>query len=190
VITIHDYDTPSDKTGVKVITKSSRHTAGRKTYYIVECLMCGRQKEMRSDYVKQAKSCGCLLGKHSAGKPSGRRLSEGVAAFNHLWGVYKWSASKRGLTFLLTKEEFRHLTSLPCYYCGTEPVKEFKSNNGYSTYIYNGIDRVNNNMGYEISNVVPCCTTCNKAKATMTQEEFINWIDRLVAFRSLAEKGL
>lgn len=42
----------------------------------------------------------------------------------------------------------------------------------YSSYRYNGIDRVDNNKGYEIENVVTCCTDCNKKKLKKTQEEF------------------
>ncbi len=40
-------------------------------------------------------------------------------------------------------------------------------------FFYNGIDRVNNEMGYEPLNVVPCCQECNFAKCKMSKDEFI-----------------
>lgn len=43
----------------------------------------------------------------------------------------------------------------------------------------NGIDRVNNNIGYEINNCVPCCFECNAAKNNLTMDEFKDWIIRL-----------
>jgi hypothetical protein len=48
-----------------------------------------------------------------------------------------------------------------------------------SKYIYNGIDRVNNNFGYLIDNCVTCCTNCNVAKMARTQEEFNSWNQRV-----------
>ena len=43
---------------------------------------------------------------------------------------------------------------------------------------YNGIDRVDNNRGYEIENVVPCCTSCNSAKMDLSKEDFLCRIKR------------
>lgn len=48
----------------------------------------------------------------------------------------------------------------PCWYCGRE-IKTI------------GLDRANNEIGYKIDNLIPCCATCNKAKRDMTQSGFI-----------------
>lgn len=40
------------------------------------------------------------------------------------------------------------------------------------SFVYNGIDRVDNSVGYVLSNCVPCCSTCNRMKGTMSSEEF------------------
>ena len=97
-------------------------------------------------------------------------------AFNNYYAsTYKSSAARRGLNFNLTKEEFRALTVQDCFYCGCPPSKEIKCSTGtlVSTYIANGIDRVDNSLGYTMGNVVPCCFDCNHAKATLTQEQFL-----------------
>lgn len=44
----------------------------------------------------------------------------------------------------------------------------------------NGIDRVNNDLGYINNNVVSCCKTCNLAKSSLTLIEFKNWINNLI----------
>ena len=36
----------------------------------------------------------------------------------------------------------------------------------------NGIDRVDNNIGYTEENTVPCCEFCNRAKLNNTEEYF------------------
>jgi len=40
---------------------------------------------------------------------------------------------------------------------------------------YQGIDRINNNVGYESGNCVPCCNICNRAKLNRDKNAFIQW---------------
>jgi hypothetical protein len=47
------------------------------------------------------------------------------------------SARDRDLSWDLTKDDFRRLTSLNCHYCGTCPAAALRD------YLYNGLDRVN-----------------------------------------------
>lgn len=119
-----------------------------------------------------SRSCGCLAAELAKEKYS---LPDGVAAFNSLYGSYRDGAKKRGYKFNLTKKEFRELTEQDCYYCGTSP-SQIHINGKNGGYVYNGVDRLDNNKGYFLSNCVPCCKTCNFAKSEMTQDEFANWI--------------
>lgn len=74
---------------------------------------------------------------------------------------YKYSSPKRGYKFNLSYEEFVSiLNNAECYYCGTNEVNL-------------GLDRMNNSIGYEFSNVVPCCWNCNKAKRVLSKEAFV-----------------
>lgn len=41
------------------------------------------------------------------------------------------------------------------------------------TYIYQGIDRKNNVVGYTPENCIPCCFVCNKAKGERDMNEFV-----------------
>jgi hypothetical protein len=81
----------------------------------------------------------------------------------------------------LSKDIVRKLSSSDCAYCGSPPSQVYCSKGGYNgDYIYNGIDRVNNSIGYEENNVVACCKICNTMKSTLSQEKFFRHIKRIV----------
>jgi hypothetical protein len=93
----------------------------------------------------------------------------------HVLINYKLGAAKRNLDFNLTDEQFYELVRKPCHYCGAPPQeRKFGAANG--GYKANGVDRIDNQQGYHLGNVVPCCKNCNMAKRTRTYDEFINWI--------------
>ena len=55
-------------------------------------------------------------------------------------------------------------------------------------FLYNGIDRLNNEVGYIPGNVVSCCRLHNEWKRAMTEKAFIETIHRTSEF--LKKKGL
>ena len=101
-------------------------------------------------------------------------------------------AKNRNLKFELSKDQFKKLTKLPCYYCGKEPKQEIlkadKGNPGNGKYIYNGIDRIDNKKGYTIDNCVSCCKNCNNGKKDMGKEEFFSWISDVYRHSICLEK--
>jgi hypothetical protein len=75
----------------------------------------------------------------------------------------------------------------PCSYCGYEGhVRRFSSRKGGWSFSarLNGIDRVDNTLGYVDSNVVACCKACNMTKGIMDPIQWHDWLDRLVLYRS------
>lgn len=99
--------------------------------------------------------------------------------FHRIFLTYIHGAESRHLSFELTQDQFRHLISLDCFYCGTPPnrVKKMTGSNG--GYVYNGLDRIDPSKGYIEGNVVPCCSACNLAKHKMSYVEFKEWIRKL-----------
>ena len=74
-------------------------------------------------------------------------------------GIYRsYRKRTKKVLFDLTKEQFLNLIDKPCVYCGENA---------------RGVDRVDNNDGYILSNSVSCCGRCNKMKMDMTVEQFI-----------------
>ena len=128
---------------------------------------------------KHTQSCGCLQKEISS-------LPPGEAAFNVLIRDYKRPAKNRDLVFDLSKEQIRELIKQNCHYCNCKPKKIKRV--GPSVLVYNGIDRVDSNIGYVKENVVPCCWVCNRAKYTMSYDEFISWVSTV--YNNIMEQDL
>lgn len=109
-----------------------------------------------------------------------------MGAINLVRRHYKHNAKKRDLIFKLSEKEFENFIFGNCHYCGAEPkLVKFASsseNRRDKEIIYNGIDRINNSVGYVLSNCVTCCSICNTAKSDLSFEEFNDWIKRLVRY--------
>lgn len=98
---------------------------------------------------------------------------------------YKKSARSRGLAWSLTDADFDRLTALDCFYCGQSPStiqKPLRSSYEGGDFVYNGLDRADNQSGYTLDNVLPCCKTCNYAKRDMPFDVFMAWIARLTEY--------
>lgn len=103
--------------------------------------------------------------------------------YNRAYRKMKWSAGKRKLTFAVTKERAIALLSLPCTYCGYMDIRTINNGLGRRTVTgpCNGIDRVDNSLGYIEGNMVPCCRKCNAMKGSLGAAEFQEWIGKIVA---------
>jgi len=153
------------------------------TYWTFRC-SCGTIKAFRVSRVVSGntKSCGCLrVDRLKLPRPH-RRVSD--AAAKQTWSGYGRNAKSRSLSFELSFDEFFTLSQKNCHYCGVEPSNFSKCKSHYKKeFTYNGIDRVDNSLGYVLENCVPCCKICNSAKSNLTEGQFQQWIDRLVAFQ-------
>ena len=112
----------------------------------------------------------CVCGRSS------RRLQAGEAGCNSLFQQYQLHAQERNLAWELSKETFRALTQQICYYCGCNPSQKFRPGTIASTFVYNGVDRLNSSQGYHVSNVVTACKHCNYAKRTRSFADFTSWV--------------
>jgi hypothetical protein len=90
------------------------------------------------------------------------------------WVHLKTKAKKRNLAVTLSKEQYSQLILHACFYCSKSlPVAGI------------GLDRLDNNRGYEIDNVVPCCTVCNRMRGDqLTPFETYLAIQMILFFRA------
>jgi hypothetical protein len=141
---------------------------------------CGQEKITNSWCLKygKTKSCGCyqrdMFLKHHVKYTNN-------FALNAMVGEYKFGAKKRNLDFSLTHQECENIFSQNCYYCDSPPncIKQTSSKKDKHTLVYNGIDRIDNKLGYFKDNVVACCKYCNIAKHNMEFDFFIEWVKKL-----------
>ena len=137
---------------------------------------CGVLCTKRGDFLRRGitKSCGCY-------RLKGRIKQD--TSLNSLFANYKKDAKKRNYCFDLTKEYFSLLISKNCVYCGIEPQNTYKHRKNIEdsrACIYNGVDRIDNSIGYTIENSVTCCKTCNFMKGSISIQDWNKWLELLV----------
>ena len=185
-----------------IVIKRGPNTKNRAATWICKC-SCGtitKPIESKSLRKQKTQSCGCLLKEKS--KISKRRLiNPKISSIYSLYKQYQNSAKHKKHLFQLTIEQFSKIIFQNCYYCNQEPSKIFSNyfkKDGSPSYrsikknlnlndVYfqnsiikvNGIDRLNNNIGYSISNTVPCCWVCNNKKSNSNYNDFLSWIEKI-----------
>ena len=137
---------------------------------------CGKEKAIAATSLLNgaSTSCGCFRRERiTLPKSGGNR--------NRVFRLYESGARRRSYTWDISIEQFEELTSANCYYCG-EPPRAVSSNGGKEPYIYNGIDRKDNSIGYLITNCVSCCWACNLMKSVNSEAQFVAHCARIVAY--------
>jgi len=147
---------------------------------------CGKGKTIRGSSLRRGftRSCGCLI-KVTRYAPEKKYATEEDAAWGYRYDQYRRNAKFRKIPFELSLGEFKTLCALPCRYCGTLPEKRPPQRNR-ALIIASGIDRVKNEGGYVMGNVVPCCTWCNQAKNSHSVEDFLSHCRRIAEATAIA----
>ena len=162
----------TDMTGQKIgrLTVLSRAgTNGGNATWNCKC-DCGKSTIAVGNNMRRGvtRSCGCT-----------NKRPYGEAAFHKIWNGYKTGAKKRGYIFELTREQFKELAASSCYYCDKLPAqgvqRSYHKFNG--DFIYNGIDRLDNDEGYTLGNCVSCCSVCNMLKGKLHHDEFLEIVE-------------
>lgn len=150
--------------------------------YKWSCL-CGKEIVAEGSDVKTGKISSCGCSKYEKQVNLMKEDPERGPIYS-IYCDYKIKAKKRKYTFNINPFIFRILVKSNCYYCGEKPMNIRKVGRaGARTVVINGLDRVDNSIGYEESNVVPCCTICNQAKHTMPKNVFLQWVDKVYKFQ-------
>ena len=137
---------------------------------------CGSLTNIRGFTLREgALSCGCLRRENF--KP--KTLAHGEACRNRVIANTISNAKRRGLAWELSIEQVTALLTKDCQYCGSPPGQVSRGRGHNGEFIYNGLDRVDNALGYAPDNVVACCGVCNTAKSNMTMLEFSAWLRRV-----------
>ena len=151
---------------------------GKDPSFLFKC-DCGTEKVIGGGSVKRGhvKSCGCFRKEYCREISSLSPGRDGKSYLRQQFWMYINNAKRKGREFALTREQFEGIVSRNCFYCGAPPKPHTRPR--CASYSMNGIDRMNNLHGYTPENCVPCCTTCNVAKASMGREEFTEWVSKV-----------
>jgi len=125
------------------------------------CKMC--------NYMKGSLSEDAFLGRIEHvltynGKIEGGLFPEMFADYNGgacRYTQYKKRAHKKNLDFMLSQDMFNKLICNRCYICGKKSSPDH----------INGIDRIDNNLGYTLDNGKACCGGCNYMKRNYSLED-------------------
>lgn len=129
-----------------------------------KCSICNRNLSLIDDYYYNkkgklsftwCKKCHIERGKDFRNTPIGKMTE------------MKKDAKRNGIEFTLALQDIEKLWQQPCSYC-TNPLKLVS------------LDRIDNNVGYTIENVVPCCRWCNYTKGTGSLSFFYKQCQRVV----------
>jgi len=144
--------------------------------YLCRC-DCGVEKIVKGSRLRSGatKSCGCWSKEVALSKiPKMIQKSTKYDPYQSLAvKVWKKHYDDDGLSF----NDFMHLCQQNCHYCGQETYNHLKNKN--IIFSYNGLDRIDSNLGHTLDNCVPCCIICNRGKSNQPYQQAIEWMRRL-----------
>ncbi len=142
--------------------------SGLKGYWVCACV-CGTIRAVLGKRLRSgdARSCGTCV-------------SPELIPTRLVLHSYRQDARKRGHVWTLSKADATLMMLLSCFHCGGRPKTPVRR--GGKTFFRNGLDRLNNKLGYVPGNVVPCCRICNADKSDRDLAEFRSHTAKRAAF--------
>jgi len=164
-----------------------------KKYYVncscgTELLFGSREMKTKTEDLKNKGFAGC--GVCSRKYYAENRSNE--EKYRYVYNAYRIAAKKRNLDFNLSRKEFTNMIKDKCFYCGKLNSNCRKDRLTDELLTYNGIDRLDPNLGYNSDNTVSCCWTCNRMKGTLIVSEFIEQVKLIYSknVQRLSRKGV
>ena len=140
----------------------------------------GRQIENnQEEYLKRNAECAKSWREKNPDKVKESNISR-VKNVNINYQNYIRSARDKNLVFELSIEVFIEKVKEPCYYCGE--IDEHKG--------FNGIDRMDQQVGYIVDNCVSCCQMCNYMKKSLNTNTFLQRTEHILVYNKLVEGRL
>lgn len=155
-----------------------KHYTKTATFFYGVCQVCGNSRRLISSHVGQ------ILSGRGTGCRCATRSSDSGPEYKWRYQNYIQAAKKRNLEWKLSYQQFIDITQKNCYYCGAEPEMRPSHHKRWDfKFPMSGIDRIDSSIGYDDSNVVPCCSHCNQAKWDYTTGEFLSWLKRAYQYQ-------
>lgn len=139
-------------------------------------------EELAKKFKVKPESLRSIITRYKIKKP----INTEESFYRQKYSSYKSVAKKRKYCFRLSYRGFKKLLIGNCHYCNSSPIpnKLSKSQERKTAVnkivMVNGIDRVNNKVGYTNKNCVSCCKICNYMKNTSSKKEFLFHIKKIL----------
>lgn len=179
-----------------VLSRSKKRDNQKKILWNCKCDCGNKLLVRRFNLFHGIVSCGCYRKEV---------LKREDVALTQRYAWYKRDSGYRKLKFSLTKAKFNKIIQQKCFYCGENPknwspyldekgnlrkyIKVSEEFAKTTSIPMNGIDRLNNHIGYNIRNCVPCCSTCNNMKNIHSYTFFVQHIEKILNNRKLLTKN-
>jgi len=131
-------------------------------------------RECRSNQVKdyyKSNRVGILAQKRIHQKTTREDMYVYTRSLKRRYGKLKNKSKYLMLGFDISLEQYENLIIKPCYYCDTIT---------YGKEAGVGLDRIDSNKGYLLSNVVQCCATCNLIKLDSSIDELLEKLPKMI----------
>ena len=144
-----------------------------------ECIKCSESLDTESNWtVSRRKKCHYICKQcfntefkerkaYKAERKTDRRYLKLGTKLSRKVTNFIQDSVKRNKELDFSFKEISEIMQEPCSYCGSEDS-------------YSGLDRIDSSKGYIEDNVTACCATCNKAKSTLTVQEYINHCKKVI----------
>jgi len=148
---------------------------------VVMYCMNHRQRRIDEDineYLERNAQCAKQWRKNNPDKVQINNQNK-INNINLQYGVYSRCAGDKNLDFEISQEEFNKIVKEPCHYCNIIQERGF-----------NGVDRLDSNIGYVLDNCVSCCKICNYMKCSLPVDVFLKRIEHILTYNGKIEGGL
>lgn len=103
-----------------------------------------------------------------------------ISAIKSVFRSYRHRCKKRNIEWNISFEVFYSLVLSECAICGKKPSNKSKRKDIVNCFsLYNGIDRIDNAIGYVEGNVRACCKLCNAMKSNLKEKVFKKHLIRI-----------
>jgi hypothetical protein len=184
----------SEEEFIRTIANSRSHRdAARKLGYKADCGLSSNNKKKNVlykqflDKIKPDLSHFCIRSKSCI---EGDKSYKDSLNFERLYLNFKKQARRRKIHCDLSLEDYIIIVKQNCYYCNVRPTSKDVTTCTYKNKVkFNGVDRVDSNVGYLVENCVPCCYDCNIMKHTKSGDYFIKHCERVTKYQKRKMKG-
>lgn len=142
------------------------------------CTKCKMEKELNQFYntkyntkTSWCKKCFCddaIMRQKQNPEKWKKYLKDTQTKPEMIFARKKANAKKEVIYFNIIRSEFilwYNSQKIQCHYCGLKPQDFITTQDKHLAKKVNlGLDRINNERGYELDNIVLCCNRCNSIK--------------------------